>query len=84
MKYKNPDDQPIECDYEFPLDPKTIFSSLECRIDDKVCKGIVKTKKAALEEYNDAIAQGKAAVLAERSVAGSETMKIKLGNLLPN
>ena len=45
MKYKNPDDQPIECDYEFPLDPKTIFSSLECQIDDKVCKAVVKTKK---------------------------------------
>ena len=44
----------------------------------------MKTKKAALEEYEEAISQGKAAVLAERSVAGQETMKIKLGNLLPN
>ena len=30
MKYLNPDSVPIECDYEFPLTAKTIFSALEC------------------------------------------------------
>ena len=30
MKYLNPDTVPIECDYEFPLQAKTTFSSLEC------------------------------------------------------
>ena len=43
MKYMNPDKDPIECDYEFPLDPKTIFSALECQIDDKCVKAVVKS-----------------------------------------
>ena len=43
MKYVNPDKDAIECDYEFPLDPKTIFSALECQIDDKKVCAVVKS-----------------------------------------
>ena len=45
---------------------------------------VVKNKKEAKEEYKAAIAAGKAAVLAERSSATQQTMKISLGNLLEN
>ena len=64
MKYVNPDKEVIICDYEFPLDPKTIFSALECQIDDKKVCAVVKSEKDAKEEYKAAIAAGKAAVLA--------------------
>lgn len=64
MKYVNPDKQAIECDYEFPLDPKTIFSALECQIDDKKVSAVVKTEYDAKKEYKEALAAGKSAVLA--------------------
>ena len=83
MKYQNPDSTRIECDYEFPLLPSTIFSGLECSIDGKKVTAKVKTKEQAKQEYKAAIEAGNAAVLAQRSTSTIQTMKIKLGNLLP-
>ena len=40
-------------------------------------------KETAREKYDDAIAGGKAAVIAERSDTKHEKIMVKLGNLLP-
>ena len=77
-------EHPIECTYEFPMDKETIFSSLVAKIDDREVVATVKDKSKAKEKYDDAVAKGDAAVYAERKTeAQNETVKIKLGNLLP-
>ena len=43
----------------------------------------MKSKETARQEYNEALARGEAAVLAEMDTEKNESMKIKLGNLKP-
>lgn len=51
-------------------------------IDDSVIVTKVQTKEQAKERYDDAIARGNAAVIAE-SKKKDEVMTVKLGNLQP-
>ena len=59
-----------------------MLAKFEAVIDDRVIETKVMKKEKAQERYEDAIASGNAAVLAERTKK-QETMTIKLGNLLP-
>ena len=53
MTYLNPDNEnAIECSYEFPLNKKTIFASLEAKIENRTVKAKVKELKEATDEYN--------------------------------
>ena len=72
----------MEATYEFPLEKGTVLSKLVAQIDGKTVEARVKAKEEAKERYDDAIAAGNAAVMAEREEK-NECMKIKLGNLLP-
>ena len=84
LTYVNPDPaSPIECSYEFPLDKDTIFAKLVCQIGDRQVEAEVKPKEVARKEYDQALARGEAAVLAERDTEKNESMTIKLGNLRP-
>ena len=83
MTYKNPTpDRPYECSYTFPLEKTSFLANLEAFIGDKQIKTQVVEKEEAKERYEDAMAAGNAAVLAERESA-DKTLSIKLGNLLP-
>ena len=85
LTYQNPhEDSPLECTYVFPLEKTTLLSKFEAIIDDKVVETKVVEKEKAKEKYEDAIASGNAAVMAERSKQKEETLTVKLGNLLPN
>ena len=82
--YVNPSkENPYECTYTFPLDKTSVLTSFEAKIDDRVIKTQVKAKEEAKAAYDDAVASGKTAVLAERSKKKEEVMTVKLGNLLP-
>ena len=84
LTYTNPSaDNPLECTYVFPLEKTTILSKFEAVIGGKTVHTKVTEKEAAKEAYDDAMAGGKAAVMAERSSKKEETMTVKLGNLLP-
>jgi hypothetical protein len=84
LSYFNPSrENPMECTYIFPLDKTTVLSRFEAIIDDKVVFTKVTEKEIAQERYDDAIASGNTAVMAERSKKQEETMTVKLGNLLP-
>ena len=84
LHYKNPlEDEPLEATYEFPLDKTTVFSKLQAQIDGRTVTAKVQEKEEAKERYDDAVASGKAAVLAERDSDKKESMSIKLGNLQP-
>ena len=66
--YVNPSkENPYECTYTFPLDKTSLLASFEAKIDDRVIKTQVKAKEEAKADYEDAVASGKTAVLAERS-----------------
>ena len=82
LHYTNPsEDNPVEATYEFPLDKLVVVSKLMATIDGKTIEAKVKEKEEAKERYDDAIAAGNAAVLAERQSDKNESMTIKLGNL---
>ena len=77
------EDQPIECTFDFPVNSKSIVSSLSARIGDKLIEASIREKEEAKEKYDDAIAAGNAAVLAEKSDTKKNCISLKLGNLLP-
>jgi len=84
LTYNNPSpDHPYECTYTFPLDKTTVLAKFEAVIDERVVHTKVVEKEAANEQYEDAVAAGNSAVLAERSTKKDETMTVKLGNLMP-
>ena len=67
LHYTNPSDEnPVEANYEFPLDKSVIISELAATIDGNTIEAKVKSKEDAQVRYDDAIASGNAAVLAER------------------
>ena len=55
----------------------------EAKIGEREIVAKIKEKEKAQENYEDAVASGNAAVYVEQNTNTSETMKIKLGNLLP-
>ena len=77
------EDNPVEATYEFPLDKSALVSKLMATIGGKTIEAKVREKEEAKERYDDAIAAGNAAVLAERQSDKKESMTIKLGNLQP-
>ena len=83
LTYLNTSDAPLECTYTFPLEKTTLLAKFEAIIDGKVVFTKVTEKEKAKEQYDDAVASGNTAVLAERPKKKEETMMVKLGNLLP-
>ena len=82
LTYLNPStDCALEATYEFPLEKSTLLAKLVAELDGKTIEAQVREKQEAREKYDDAVARGNAAVLAERS--NKDILMIKLGNLLP-
>ena len=67
------------------MDPNTVLASFEAKIGDRVINTKVTEIESAKEAYDDAVAGGKAAVMAQKTKKKQEeTLTVKLGNLLPN
>lgn len=79
--YRNDEQVNIEAVYTFPLPLDAVLLDLQVDIGGRVLKGVVVEKKAAEEQYEDAIASGDAAVMLEAIEPGLYTMNV--GNLLP-
>ena len=80
--YRNDEKVSIEAVYTFPLPLDAVLLDLSVTIGGRKLKGTVVEKKAAEERYEDAIADGNAAVMLEQPEPGLYTMNV--GNLLPN
>ncbi len=80
--HRNEEQVNIEAVYTFPLPLDVVLLDLQVEIGGRLLKGVVVEKKAAEEEYEDAIAEGDAAVMLEQLEPGLYTMNV--GNLLPN
>ena len=84
LSYANRDnDSPIECTFEFPLGEKSALTRLCAQIGDKLIEANIREKEEAKEKYDDAIASGHTAFMAEKSEKKKDSMTLKLGNLLP-
>lgn len=79
--YRNNEQVNIEAVYTFPLPLDAVLLDLDVTIGERVLKGVVVEKKAAEEQYEDAVASGDAAVMLEVLESGLYTMSV--GNLLP-
>ena len=83
LTYVNPStDNPLQCTYMFPIESKTVLASFEASFDDRKVVTKITSKESAQEKYEDAIAGGKGAVIAEKKKK-DEALVVKLGNLLP-
>jgi len=83
LTYTNPNlENTLECTYMLPIEATTLLAKFEAIIDSKTVETKVMKKEKAQERYDDAVAGGNAAVMAERKKK-DETMTIKLGNLQP-
>ena len=56
----------MECTFAFPVEQSTLLAKFEAIIDGKVVQTRVIEKEHAKIKYEDAVASGKAAVIAER------------------
>ena len=79
--YRNDEDVNIEAVYTFPLPLDAVLLDLRVEIGGRTLNGVVVEKKAAEEQYEDALADGDAAVMLEAIEPGLYTMNV--GNLLP-
>ena len=83
LSYVNPlEGSKLEIEYILPLEKDSVLAKFEATIDDRTIYTKVAEKGSAREKYDDAIAGGKAAILAERK-SKDEVLIVKLGNLLP-
>ena len=84
LSYVNNDSEsPIECTFEFPLTEKSAVTRLAAQIGDRIVEASIRAKEEAKERYDDAIASGHTAFMAEKSEKKKNSMTLKLGNLLP-
>lgn len=80
QRYRNDGDKNIEAIYTFPLASRAVLLGIEFELDGKKLVGTAVERKAAEQEYEQAIDEGNTAILLEKSSEGLYT--INLGNLM--
>lgn len=78
--YRNREAVPVEAVYSFPLASQAVLLGLEVCIGDRCLQGVAVAKPAAEERYEQAIADGNAAIMLEQAQPGLYTMNV--GNIL--
>lgn len=78
--YRNLETVPVEAVYTFPLASQAVLLGLEVCIGDRRLQGVVVAKPVAEERYEQAIADGNAAIMLEQAQPGLYTMNV--GNIL--
>jgi hypothetical protein len=66
QRYENKESDPVEAQYDFPLDSRACVTQFWAEIDGKTIMGSIKEKEKAKEIYDDAIASGNGAYLLEQ------------------
>ncbi|KAM9963802.1 hypothetical protein ACTFIW_007056 [Dictyostelium discoideum] len=81
--YKNESKTPVEAVYRIPLSPLSTVSAFSVQFNGKTLHGKIKDSTKAQEKYDDAIASGGQAFLAEKSKDDDNYFNFKLGNIPP-
>ena len=79
LKYVNESSEPAEVVFRFPLEQSHTVVGLTAIIDDRKIKAQLKEKEEARADYDDALASGQSAALAEEK--SGDVFSISLGNL---
>ena len=81
LKYNNDSSDPVEVVFRFPVEESYAVVGLEARIGGKRIKAEIREKEEAKQMYDDAMASGLTAALAEEK--SGDIFSISLGNLPP-
>jgi Ca-activated chloride channel family protein len=79
--FTNPHDEPLEATYIFPLPDRAAVSSFRLTTGDRVIEGELRERGEARQAYDDAIAAGRVAAIAEQERPNVFTVRV--GNVLP-
>jgi Ca-activated chloride channel family protein len=80
-EFRNPFDVPLEATYIFPLPPRAAVTAFQMEADGRVIEGVLKERGAARADYDQAIAEGRRASIAEEE--RPDVFTIRVGNLVP-
>ena len=79
--FRNPFDVPVEATYIFPLPARAAVTAMRMECAGHVVAGVLKERAQAREDYDQAIADGKRAAIAEEDRPDVFTMRV--GNIAP-
>jgi Ca-activated chloride channel homolog len=79
--FRNPFDVPLEATYIFPLPDRAAVTAMRMECAGHVVDGVLRERSQAREEYDQAIAEGRRAAIAEEDRPDVFTMRV--GNIAP-
>ena len=79
--FRNPFDVPLEATYIFPLPDRAAVTAMRMECAGHVVEGVLKERSRAREDYDQAIAEGRQAAIAEEDRPDVFTMRV--GNIAP-
>jgi len=81
QRFYNQSDNPIEATFKFE-NHESALTNFEVEVNDKIIKGVCKSKEEAFNEYEDSISQGHGGYLVEQGKEDNVTI-INIGNFPP-
>ena len=79
--FRNPFDVPLSATYIFPLPDRAAVTAMRMECAGHVVEGVLKERSRAREDYDQAIAEGRRAAIAEEDRPDVFTMRV--GNIAP-
>jgi Ca-activated chloride channel homolog len=79
--FVNPHDEPLEATYVFPLPDRAAVTAFTMTVGDRVVEGVLRERGEARQAYDDAMAAGQQAAIAEEDRPNVFTVRV--GNLMP-
>src|SRR4051812_9382693 len=79
--FHNPFDVSLEATYVFPLPPRAAVTAFRMEADGRVIEGLLKERGRARADYDQALAEGRRAAIAEED--RPDVFTIRVGNIVP-
>ncbi|MFF4987305.1 VIT domain-containing protein [Streptosporangium saharense] len=79
--FRNPHEVALEATYVFPLPDRAAVTSFTMEADGRVVEGVLKERGQARADYDQALAEGRRAAIAEED--RPDVFTIRVGNLVP-
>ncbi|GAA3509302.1 Ca-activated chloride channel family protein [Streptosporangium album] len=79
--FRNPHDVALEATYVFPLPDRAAVTAFRMEADGRIIEGILKERGQARADYDQAVAEGRRAAIAEED--RPDVFTIRVGNIVP-
>ena len=79
--FVNAHEEPLEATYTFPLPDRAAVTGFRMEVAGRVIEGVLEERGQAREQYDQAIAEGRRAAIAEEDRPG--VFNLRVGNLMP-